>query len=630
MYNRISILKKLSYILLVLLLLCLGAQDGFAQHKGKKDKGSKEEQSAKGKGIEYYIFQNEVDVMAVQALYVDATRAKMLDDFQKAVELYKQVLKLDPINDGAQYELALVYFESGQYDAARQHIESAVANDSLNSLVDYVRLKLQKDSLAPVKPLIAEAAENYTTNKWYLVLQADVYAYQGDYDKASDVFALLLHDHPDEVEYYFDWAYVNIKANKLEKALDIYTKAETVIGPDEGLISQKQKLLIQLGRFDEAVKDMKKLVDANKGDVRYLQMLAELYQNNEKIDEAIAIYQDILKSEPHNAFALLNLAEVYKFRGDRTKYMYYLKEAFKDKNLSVDSKIRVIYPYLLGVEDSARKEEAFDLAQIVVETHPDQAKTHAIYGDLLYQDEQKEESLQQYLEALKLDESIYEVWQQVFFILSELNDNVRLAEMTDKALELFPNQPIIYFFNGLANNSLKNYQQSVDILNAGKNLVIGNDNLKIQFYSSLGDAYNSLEQFEKSDEAFEKALEFNKDNSYVLNNYSYYLSLRGEKLERAQEMSLRSNELEPGNSSFEDTYAWILYVSGDYEKALVWIEKAYESGGKESAVILEHYGDILFKLGRKDDAVKYWNMALSHGSESEKLPKKIADKQLYE
>lgn len=622
------VLRHISIALLTLLIIGTASTDVLAQRgkKSKKNKGS----DGRGETIEYYIFQNEVDEMAVQALYVDASRAKMLDDYQKSVELYKQVLRMDAINDGAQYELALVYFESGQYESSREYIDAAVENDSINYLVDYVRMKLEKDSLAPVKPLLAEAAENYKTNKWYLVLQADVHAYLSDYEKASEVFELLLTDHPKEVEYYFDWAYVNIKAEKPEKALEIYNKAEEVIGLDDGLIMQKQKLLLQLDRMDEAVAELQKLINANPGELRYSQMLAELYQTNNKIDEAVAVYEQILKQDPANAFALLNLAEVYKFQGNREQYLFYLKQAFKDKNLSVDSKIRVIYPYLLGVEDSSRKEEAFDLAQIVVETHANEAKAHAVYGDLLYQDDQKKEALTQYKQALKLDESVYEVWQQIFFILSELNDNEELVKMTDKALELFPNQPIVYFFNGLANNALKNFEESVEMLNAGKNLVYGNNNLKIQFYSSLGDAYNSLQQFEESDKAFEKALEFDKDNSYVLNNYSYYLSLRGEKLEKARAMSLRSNELEPGNSSFEDTYAWILYVSGDYEKAHTWIQKAYESGGKTSPVILEHYGDILYKLGRKDDAVKYWNDAMQYGSDSEKLPQKIADKQLYE
>lgn len=620
-------LKNIATWAFAILLITSVQADLMAGGGGKKKKKSKKTAAF---DINDHLKGNGADELVIQQLYIDASRAKMLQDFQKAVQLYKQVLGMDPMNDGAQYELAQIYTESGQYEPAREYIDAAVVNDSLNFLIDHTREALAKDPEADVKKLVEEAAGLYVNNMWYLVLQGDVLAYLGDNKAAANSFATLLASHPNAAEYYFDWAYVCIKDNDLEKALEVYNLAEEAIGLDEGIISQKQKILVELGRFDEAVQEIQKLVDANPGDVRYAQLLAELYQTNDRVDDAIKVYEKILEKDPTEPFALLNLAEIYKFRGDREKYMNYLKTAFADPDLSVDSKIRVIYPYLLGVEDSSRKEEAFDLAQIVVETHPSEAKTHALYGDLLYQDEQKEEALAQYKEAAKLDESVYEVWQQIFFILSEMDRNEELAQETDKALELFPNQPIIYFFNGLANSQLKQYDKAVKVLNSGKDLAVGNLALKVQFYSSLGDAYNNLEQYKESDKAFEEALKYDENNSYVLNNYSYYLSLRGDNLERAKEMSLKSNELDPGNTSFQDTYAWILYVSGDYTDALVWIEKAYQSGGSESAVILEHYGDILFKIGRIDDAVSYWQKALDKGSDSESLPKKIADKQLYE
>lgn len=606
---------------LVMLVSCASTKEASAG-RDKGGKGDKDEISNR--------LNRKVDHLAVQQLYIDASRSRMLEDYQRAVTLYQQVLRLDIHNDGAQYELASIYFESGQYESASAFIDKAVENDSLNYIVQYVRDGWMNDSTLKLSTLVEEAGERYVSNRWYLVLQADVSAYLGNYDKAANAFAKLLHDHPEMVEYYFDWAYVNAKANKLEEALAVYNKAEEAIGIDEGLINQKQKLLLQMGRFDDAVAEGRKLIEAYPGEIRYYQMLAELYQTNNRLDEAIKVYEDMLKLDTDNPFAVLNLAEIYKFKGEHDKYIQYLKQAFADPELSLDSKIRVLYPYLLGVEDSDKKEEAHTLAQIVVETHPDEAKAHAIYGDLLYQDEQNEDALLQYEQALELDQSVFEVWQQVFFILSDMQRYQDLADRTDAALELYPNQPIIYFFNGLANSQLRNYKEAVDILNAGNNLVVGNMALKIQFYSSLGDAYNNLGDYTASDKAFDQALKFDEDNSYVLNNYSYYLSLRGENLEKAAEMSLHSNELEPGNSSFQDTYAWILFKQGNYKEALEWIEKAMQSGGSNSGVILEHYGDILYKLGRKDEALKYWEQASEKQDVSDMLNKKISDKKYYE
>ena len=122
----------------------------------------------------------------------------------------------------------------------------------------------------------------------------------------------------------------------------------------------------------------------------------------------------------------------------------------------------------------------------------------------------------------------------------------------------------------------------------------------------------------------------NPNNAIVLNNYSYYLSLRKFNLEKAQKMSYKCNELEPNNGTYQDTYAWILYCLEDYDNARLWIEKALKNGGDKSAVIIEHYGDILFKLGEKKEAIDQWKKAKLIDSGSELLDKKIKNEDLFE
>ncbi len=137
--------------------------------------------------------------------------------------------------------------------------------------------------------------------------------------------------------------------------------------------------------------------------------------------------------------------------------------------------------------------------------------------------------------------------------------------------------------------------------------------------------YNPAEE-----EAYEKALEINPDNSYTLNNYSYYLSLRGENLEKAERMSKRSIQLDPGNPSSEDTYAWILFKLKKYRDAQTWIEKAISHNKNGSAVQIEHYGDILYHVGQKEKALQQWQKAISFGKASGKLELKINAKKYIE
>ncbi|MEL6561426.1 MAG: tetratricopeptide repeat protein [Bacteroidota bacterium] len=153
--------------------------------------------------------------------------------------------------------------------------------------------------------------------------------------------------------------------------------------------------------------------------------------------------------------------------------------------------------------------------------------------------------------------------------------------------------------------------------------------LQVAFYGQLGDSYNALGNYQKSDASYEKALQLEPGNEYALNNYSYYLSLRGEKLEAAESMSASLIEKFPDNSSYLDTYGWVLYKSGKLKEAKRIFERAVKlntAGG----IIFEHYGDVLFKLGRKEEALAQWQKAKEVGSASNLIDKKIADRKLYE
>ena len=120
------------------------------------------------------------------------------------------------------------------------------------------------------------------------------------------------------------------------------------------------------------------------------------------------------------------------------------------------------------------------------------------------------------------------------------------------------------------------------------------------------------------------------DNPLVLNNYAYYLSLRSEKLDKAEKMARSAVDLDPYNQNNLDTYAWVLYKLNKFDEALEWIKKAYNNGGESSGVVVEHYGDILYKLNRKEEALEFWKQALTKDDYSDLLNKKINDKKLYE
>jgi len=270
------------------------------------------------------------------------------------------------------------------------------------------------------------------------------------------------------------------------------------------------------------------------------------------------------------------------------------------------------------------------LIEALKSAHPNDAKPFTIAGDFYYRDGKLDQAQQNFRTAVELDPSRYPIWQQLMIIAFDKKDYEEVIQLGEASQELFPSQPTSYYFSGLSYLQQKKHSSAIDQFNTGKLMVIANDNLLAQFYASLGDAYHAIESYKDSDKSYNKSLELFPENTYVLNNFSYYLSLRKTKLDQAQEMMSLCVKLQPNQPSYEDTYAWIFYQKKDYKNALIWLEKALKNGGNSSATIVEHYGDALFQLDKAAEAFDQWLKAKELGSDSEWIDKKIADKILYE
>jgi tetratricopeptide (TPR) repeat protein len=201
---------------------------------------------------------------------------------------------------------------------------------------------------------------------------------------------------------------------------------------------------------------------------------------------------------------------------------------------------------------------------------------------------------------------------------------------SQRMIDLFPLQPLGYLFSGVAQMQLKEYEGAIEAFRTGSDFVVANNLLLSQFTAYLGDAYYQIQDISASFENYDKTLLLDPNNSYVLNNYSYYLSLRKEKMDKAESMAKKAAQLDPENSANLDTYGWVLFVLNRYEESEQWIKKALDHGGMTNAVILEHYGDVMYKLGNTEESIRYWKKAAEQGKGSEWLEKKVQDGVFYE
>ena len=146
----------------------------------------------------------------------------------------------------------------------------------------------------------------------------------------------------------------------------------------------------------------------------------------------------------------------------------------------------------------------------------------------------------------------------------------------------------------------------------------------------MGDLYHELGNLDDCMQAYDSALVYDGLNVGALNNYAYYLTIEGGTLDKAEEMSLVAIKKEPENSTYIDTYMWILFCKERYQEAKAYAEKLLTmEGDAADKVLLHHCGDIYAMCGEMERAVELWQRAQAAGDDGKLLKKKIKKRKYY-
>jgi tetratricopeptide (TPR) repeat protein len=531
-------------------------------------------------------------------LFMEATQARLSGQLPKAIQLYQQCLKVDPANAASMFELSKLYHQGQNFPQALDHAKRAAAADK--------------------------------ENIWYRFLLADLYSQNAKLTEAAEVYRGILSKWPERYEVYFDLANMLAYSGKVDEAIKVYADQEKRFGLSEELIMQEFGMLTETGRTTEAQALVERAIKAFPNDPRYHGLLAESYDQQGLHEKALEQYRKTLEMDPGNSMLRIALAEHYYATGKLDEAYNELGEAFLDPDLDIDAKMQVLIGFFEMTDREGEKptdrtdliRRSYSLIEALEKAHPESGKPHTIHGDFLLRDGKFSEARDQFRMALVSEKERFPIHMQLLQLDLQLGDHAALHRDAEEAISLFPTVPDPYLYNGIALSQLARHEEAIETLITGRDVVVDNQPLLAQFWSSLGDAYNEARRFTDSDKAYDKSLAIEPNNPGTLNNYAYYLSVRNEQLEKAERMSKRSLELSPGSATFMDTYAWVLFRARKYSEALTWIEKAIAAATPDG-VVVEHYGDILFELGDPSNAMAQWRKASSLGGGSEMLERKI-------
>jgi tetratricopeptide (TPR) repeat protein len=583
----------INYIAITLLLFSMSLPVCVVAQKRK----AKSEDSAHGlrlREAEFYFTEGE--------------KFFILEDYAKALLYYQRSLEINPENATVHYKIAEVLSKSNKQD-------------------DMVRASVSAEQAIKLDP----------KNKYFYLLSAGIYNGLARFDRAAQTYEAMMREVKGTEEYLYELAAVYQYGNKDEEAIKTYNRAEQIFGVNEVSSVQKVRLYLEQGKTDMAIAEGEKLVKAFPEEEQFVMAFTEVLSQKGLRDQAIAYLEKFVLTNPAAGNSKMLLAGFYRDTKQEAKARPLLTELFSNPDVELSSKIIILGAYnaelhqnkTKGIVDTDKQEFVLSLYEKLKNGYPDDATVNVMGGDVYLSTGKEREAIKAYAEATKSGEVNFEVWENLLFLETKLEQWESALRHAETALEMYPNQVMIHFFHGLSSLRTRRTDDAIASFDQARRMTSNNNALLAEILSMLGEAYNAKKDFVRSDKAYDESLAANPDNPIVLNNYSFYLAVRKEHLDKAERMSASLIKDHPDNPTFLDTHAWVLYQRQKYKEARKFIERAV-STGKASASHFEHYGDILFQLGEVDNAVKQWEKARGQNANSETLNRKIANRKIYE
>ena len=544
--------------------------------------------------------KRQLEEARASRLFIDGQRFLMLEDFDRAYFYFQKAREISPDQAATNFKIAEILLRANRVDQALEFGMKAVESDP--------------------------------DNKYYNLVMAEVYSKQNQPLKAAAILENLMANTDENQNYILDLASLYIAAGDMDNALKALDRAEEYYGMVDQLTTQKQRIYLKKNNLEAAIAEGQKLIDAFPGNSQYVLNLVEILFNNGRTDQAIALVENSLAAYPSQPELQMAAYALYKEKGEIDISESLIKEAFASPDLDPNVKSQA-FADILQERKTSRRDALLDiLEKSLLEHHPNDANVLTVVGDKRLFEGKKDEALELYQKSTKLDPSNPQVLQGVITTMFELGrDFAEIETFTSVAVDEFPDRPEFWFFDGTAKLAQKKGPEATASLEkALETNQNKNKQLVLLVNGQLGDAYHLVGKKEEAYKAYEAVLKENPADEHVLNNYAYFLSLAKENLEKAKTMSEGLVKRFPKNATYLDTHAWVLFQLQDFENAKVYMDSALKYEEKPSGVMFEHYGDILYHLGQKSEAVSFWKKAEGGDDTTEFLPRKIKDRRYYD
>ncbi|MDR3286133.1 MAG: hypothetical protein LBT27_01650 [Prevotellaceae bacterium] len=449
-----------------------------------------------------------------------------------------------------------------------------------------------------------------SANFWYGKHLAQISEMAGNLNLSVKTYQYLLNFKNKDEDIYFDLGTLYCRQNQFDKALELYDSLQKKIGFNEKILFAKQQIYYATNNNSTALVEALRYYESDTENPQANVLLAEVFGRAGNDSLALKYLEHAHEIDETYAAPLFALAEMYREGYEYEKFFDILNKIAGNKFIPLSDKVEYFVPVLQFWQQIKYQEKIENIFTLLAENYSNDWQFKQFYASFLFQTERQNQAMKIIDDELNRNKQNSSAWSMKIALLYYDKNLENVLAAIDTALVYSHDKYDLLLQKSSTLYELKRYKDAIVILektlNTNKN---GKNNNEMLAF--LGDLYHAVGEKKLAYKTYERVLEIDTANISVLNNYAYYLSEDNKSLKQALEMSKKTINAEPENATYLDTYAWILHKLGRNDEAKPVFRKAMTLGARESSVILDHYGDVLFELKEYDTAILYWEDSLS-------------------
>jgi tetratricopeptide (TPR) repeat protein len=458
------------------------------------------------------------------------------ENLEAAIEAAQRWVELDPTRTEAQQVIAAIYIRQNRVDDAFIYLDSVIQKTDISDkqlFSSLIGVLAREKNVQTVMAVSRKIADKYPGRP----------------------YALYLH------------AMLSAQGNQTEEALSYIDRA-LELEEIEGAYNARAKLLLQLGRREEAVSSLEQAVNRLPNDKSLRMTYARLLVDMKQYEKARVQFERLYVESPEDDELLYTLG-LLSLESDR------LDDAEK---------------YLLKLLETGERE-----------------------GEALYYLGRINEGRQQYDDAISWYKRVHDGQYQFdarLRIANMLGKSGRIEEANDylksmlKGSQSHASLVRIYMAQGDLLRSVERYHEAIEVYDTALEVVPGNNDL---LYARALTA-ESVDRLDILEADLRAILKTEPDNAHALNALGFTLADRTERYEEAYQLIKRALEIMPEDPAIIDSFGWVNYRLGNYDEAIRLLRRALSR--YEDVEIAAHLGEVLWVSGKKEEARSVWQKAL--------------------